>query len=177
MNKILTLPIKKVSENFFNGNIKPSELSKAALKLSSTLKPLNAYINLTNELANQQSSDSDDRQKTKKLKGILDGIPIAIKDNFCTAGQFTTCASLMLANFVPDYDATVYKRLKDAGAVLIGKTNLDQFAMGSGTVDSYFGPSKNLWGSNQIKNYILNDQEFELSNILDKNDNWYIAGD
>lgn len=76
----------------------------------------------------------------------MDGIPFAIKDNFCVTGTKTTCASTMLESFESPYDATVYKRLEQAGAILIGKANMDQFAMGSGTVDSLYGPSKNPWG-------------------------------
>lgn len=95
--------------------------------------------------------------------GPLDGIPIAIKDNFCVKDEPTTCASLMLSNFRPGYDATVYKRLKDSGAVLIGKTNLDQYAMGAGTIDSYYGPSKNPWG-------------LEALEKEGQNEDWHIAG-
>ena len=110
------------------------------------LKTLNAFITLTPEMALHQAKESAYRyQEEKKPLSPLDGVPIAIKDNFCTQDVRTTCASKMLENFVPPYSATVWQRLQKAGAILIGKTNLDQFGMGSGTVDSIFGPTKNIW--------------------------------
>lgn len=87
----------------------------------------------------------------------LDGIPIAIKDNFCVDETRTTCASKMLENFVAPYNATVWERLEKSGAVLMGKCNLDQFAMGSGTVDGIFGPAKNIWGYND------NEEDFYIA--------------
>lgn len=180
MNNVLTSPIKTVSQKIVSGELRPSELVKAALKLTTTVKLLNAFITVTSELAKQQSHESDERQKKNALLGPLDGIPIAVKDNFCIADQPTTCASLMLANFVPGYDATVYKKLKDSGAVLIGKTNLDQFAMGAGTVDSYYGPSKNLWGSEIMKNYVFDDyfhdEEMQYADVLSDENKWHISG-
>lgn len=92
------------------------------------------------------ANKSSERYKNKKPLSELDGIPIAIKDNFCVSNIRTTCASKMLENFFPTYNATVYERLEKAGAILMGKCNLDQFAMGSGTVDGIFGPTKNIWG-------------------------------
>ncbi|XP_014230142.1 glutamyl-tRNA(Gln) amidotransferase subunit A, mitochondrial [Trichogramma pretiosum] len=177
MNNLLTESIRTVGRKIASCEVKPSDLTKAALKLTTQLRPLNAFINVTHQLAKTQSQESDSRQDSKKLLGSLDGIPIAVKDNFCTAGQPTTCASLMLADFVPGYDATVYRKLREAGSILVGKTNLDQFAMGSGTVDSYYGPSKNLWGSELARNYILEDNshknEIENRPPLEE---WFIAG-
>ena len=77
-----------------------------------------------------------------------------MKDNFCTKGVPTTCASEMLRSFVPPYDASVVRRLKESGAIVIGKTNLDEFGMGSGTTESIFGPTRNIWGSQNIPHTI-----------------------
>lgn len=106
---------------------------------------MNAFISITSEEAKLQANQSNLRYATKKPLSDLDGIPIAVKDNFCTKNIRTTCASKMLENFIPPYNATVYQKLSDAGAILLGKTNLDQFAMGSGTVDSIYGPTRNIW--------------------------------
>lgn len=111
----------------------------------SEAEKLNAFITVTTEEAKLQAEKSNSRFSTNKPLSTLDGVPIAIKDNFCTKDIRTTCGSKMLENFIPTYNATIYQRLSDAGAVLLGKTNLDQFAMGSGTVDSIYGPTRNIW--------------------------------
>lgn len=175
MNKILSSSIKNVSQKIHNAELKPSELYNASLNLINNIKPLNAYINVTDKIGNDQSNESNKRQDDGKLLGELDGILIAIKDNFCVENVPTTCASLMLENFIPGYNATVYKKLRDNGAVLTGKTNLDEFAMGSGTVDSHFGPTKNIWGSKLLDNYTIEKSDLSTSNN-NCSENWHIAG-
>lgn len=177
MNKILFSSIKEVSNKISAGEIRSSEILKASRKLIDTIKPLNAYISITSKLANQESEEKDDKLENKATMSYLQGIPIAIKDNFCTEGHSTTCGSLMLANFVPGYDATVCSRLKSSGAILIGKTNLDQFAMGSGTVDSFFGPTKNIWGSEFMDYYCFEEREMpKRMGSSSREGDWYIAG-
>lgn len=105
--------------------------------LDSTLKDLkklneklNIFTTTTEEVAKRQALKSSERYKHGKKLSDLDGIPIAVKDNFCTKDVPTTCASKMLQNFIPTYNATVYDKLEKSGAVLVGKTNMDQYGMG-----------------------------------------------
>ena len=105
---------------------------------------LNAFIRVTEERA-LQAADAADRLIGRGEGGPLTGIPLAHKDIFCTEGVATTCASRMLADFVPPYDATVVARLAAAGTVCLGKTNMDEFAMGSSSETSWFGPTRNPW--------------------------------
>lgn len=106
---------------------------------------LNAFISIDKEKALNLAKSSDDlRQKSSQIKP-LEGIPMAHKDIFCTDSLATTCASKMLANFIAPYEATVVQKLKDAGSIMLGKTNMDEFAMGSTNENSYFGPVKNPW--------------------------------
>jgi aspartyl-tRNA(Asn)/glutamyl-tRNA(Gln) amidotransferase subunit A len=107
-------------------------------------KTLNAFITVTAEQALAQAAAADERL-AKGEATLLTGIPIAHKDIFCTAGIRTTCASRMLDNFVSPYDATIVERLRGAGAVTLGKTNMDEFAMGSSNETSFYGAVKNPW--------------------------------
>ncbi len=120
------------------------ELTKAHIKAMAAAKNLNAYITETPEIALKQAEESDKRRAGGKT-GALDGIPLAIKDLFCTEGVQTTAASHILEGFKPQYESTVTKKLFDDGAVMLGKANLDEFAMGSSTTTSYFGNTINPW--------------------------------
>jgi aspartyl-tRNA(Asn)/glutamyl-tRNA(Gln) amidotransferase subunit A len=110
---------------------------------------VHAYLTLTRELALEQADEADYRRQTGGATPLL-GIPLAIKDIICTKGVRTTCGSKILHNFVPPYDASVMERLKAAGAILLGKTNMDEFAMGSSTEHSAFGITHNPWDLNTI---------------------------
>lgn len=104
---------------------------------------LNAYITITDEIAIAEAEKSDHRRRQGGSLSPWDGIPIAIKDNICTKNILTTCGSGMLRNFVPPYNATAYRKLLERGIVPLGKTNMDEFAMGATTETSFFGPVKN----------------------------------
>jgi aspartyl-tRNA(Asn)/glutamyl-tRNA(Gln) amidotransferase subunit A len=119
-------------------------------RIAAVESDLHAYVLLTRDLARQQADEADRRFRSGEGVTVLTGIPIALKDNLCTAGIKTTCASKILEGFVPPYDATVVDRLRAAGAVFAGKTNMDEFAMGSSTENSAFGATKNPWGRDRI---------------------------
>ena len=109
-----------------------------------------SYITVCRESALACAAEVDELIAQGKLTGDLAGVPIAVKDNICTKGTLTTCASKMLSNFVPPYDATVISKINAEGMVILGKTNMDEFAMGSTTETSYFGSTLNPWGENRV---------------------------
>lgn len=111
---------------------------------------IDAYISLTRDKAYEAAQDVDKRLAQGEKLGDLAGIPMALKDNISTCGIKTTCASKMLENYIPPYDAQVYKKLKEAGAILIGKTNLDELAMGSSTENSAFKTTRNPWNIERV---------------------------
>ena len=113
-------------------------------------KKIDGYITLTKESAYKRAEILQEKLDNGEDIGALGGVPIAIKDNICTNGVKTTCASRMLEDFVPFYDATVVEKLENAGAIIVGKTNMDEFAMGSSTETSYFKKTKNPWNLERV---------------------------
>lgn len=154
MDKILSSSLRIASRLLQDNSITATDLTEACLRRAKEIEKYNAFITLTKNEAEHLSKESTQRYKNRKYLSDLDGITIAVKDNFCTANIKTTCASKMLEHFIPTYNATVYDKLIQAGAVIVGKCNLDQFAMGSGTVDSIYGPTKNVWGFKDDDFYI-----------------------
>ncbi len=133
------LTIKEASEKLSSGEITSLQLTKAVFSKIEQIEPkIGAYITLCKEIAIDMATKSDQRRRAGKVLSEIDGIPIAVKDLFLTKGVRTTAASNILDDFMPAYESTVTKKLWEAGAVLIGKTNLDQFAMGSSTETSSF---------------------------------------
>ncbi|KAL7987866.1 hypothetical protein Chor_006785 [Crotalus horridus] len=126
----------QISAALKKGHISSTELCQKCLSLIKTTKFLNAYITVTEDIAIKQAQASEERYRQGQPLGDLDGIPVAVKDNFSTAGIETTCASKMLKGYIPPYNATVVQKMLDQGAVLLGKTNLDEFAMGALGSDS-----------------------------------------
>jgi aspartyl-tRNA(Asn)/glutamyl-tRNA(Gln) amidotransferase subunit A len=134
-----------------NRKISSLELTEAVLDgIKKTEDRVRAYVTVTKEEAIKQAKAADERIKNNENFSPLTGIPIAIKDNMCTRGMLTTCSSKILANYIPPYDATVVTKLKEAGAVIIGKTNMDEFAMGSSTENSGMHPTHNPWDTKAV---------------------------
>ena len=150
MNDIIKLNLSQTRDALKAKKISAMELTKAYSDAVQTHNPeLNAFITLTPEQALANATASDKKIAEGKA-GTLEGIPLAIKDLFCTNEVRTTAASKILEHFVPQYESSVTAKLWEAGAVMIGKTNLDEFAMGSSNMTSYFGNVVNPWGKNLV---------------------------
>ncbi|MCH8174558.1 MAG: Asp-tRNA(Asn)/Glu-tRNA(Gln) amidotransferase subunit GatA [Proteobacteria bacterium] len=142
--------VAELSVALASGDISSVELTQAYLNRIAELNTeLNAFITVCDESALDQARAADAARANGEAGALL-GIPMAHKDIFCTQGISTTCGSRMLQNFVSPYDATVVKRFKAAGAVTLGKTNMDEFAMGSSNENSFFGPVRNPWDTNRV---------------------------
>lgn len=129
-----------------SGGMTAVELTKSCLDyIHRHDEKYGAFLDVADEAALQQAESVDRRRKSGERLGALAGLPVAIKDVLCTRGWKTTCASRMLEQFVPPYDSTVVAKLKAADAVLVGKTNMDEFAMGGSTENSAFQPTRNPW--------------------------------
>ncbi len=151
MTDLTGLTLADARNALLEKRVSSTELTGALLKAIEAARPLNAFVTQTPERALAMAAESDARLARGEARS-LEGLPLAIKDLFCTKGVRTTAGSHILENFVPPYESTVTQNLWDAGAVLLGKTNMDEFAMGSSNETSFFGPVANPWraeGSNQ----------------------------
>lgn len=147
---LTSLKAWELREKLISKEVSSVEIVKAHLdKIEKTDKDINAFISL-NENAIKDAEDIDKRLSNGEELGELAGIPIAIKDNIVTKNLRTTCGSKMLENFIPPYDAHVVDRIRQDGAIIIGKTNLDEFGLGATTESSYYGPSKNPLNTNLV---------------------------
>ena len=149
--ELYNLTIHELSEKLRKKELTSSELTEVFLKRIDAVEiKIKAYITIAKEDAARQAKEADKRLASGRDITPLTGVPISVKDIFCTQGMLTTCASKILNNFVPPYDATVIKKLKDAGAVILGKNNMDEFAMGSSTENSAFVVTKNPWDTERV---------------------------
>ncbi|MDE0282296.1 MAG: amidase, partial [Gammaproteobacteria bacterium] len=141
--------IRDLARSMARGEYSSTELTRHFLSRMADAGDLNAFITVTGDQALEQAAEADRRIRSGSA-GPLTGIPMVHKDIFCTAGVPTTCGSKMLADFVSPYDATVVRRLAEAGMVSMGKTNMDEFAMGSSNESSHFGAVKNPWETSRV---------------------------
>ncbi len=148
--ELYELTIHELHEKLKKGEVSSVEATQACLdRIGAVEEKVHAFITVTPEEALKGAAEADQRIASGDMD-ILTGIPIALKDIYLTKGILTTCASKILANFIPPYDATSWLKLKERGAVLLGKLNQDEFAMGSSTESSHFGPTRNPWDLERI---------------------------
>jgi aspartyl-tRNA(Asn)/glutamyl-tRNA(Gln) amidotransferase subunit A len=145
MAELTQMTIAGAGEALAAGECSARELAQAHLDAMAAARELNAFTAETPDKALKMADASDARRAQGAALGPLDGIPLAVKDLFCTEGVLSTAGSHILDGFTPTYESTVTRNLWDAGAVLLGKTNMDEFAMGSANVTSYYGPCINPW--------------------------------
>ena len=144
MAALTDLTLAQARDGLAAGEFSSVELTEAHIAATEAVRDLNCYILETPDAARGMAQAADER-RSQGEGGTLNGLPIAIKDLFCTTGVQATAGSRILEGYVPQYESTVTRQLWDAGAVMLGKTNLDEFAMGSSNMTSYFGPVLNPW--------------------------------
>jgi len=142
---LTNLTIAEARDGLAKGDFSSVELTEAHIAAGEANRDLFVYVTETPEIAREAAAASDARRKAGDAAGSMDGIPIAMKDLFCTEGVQTTASSHILEGFVPTYESTVSANLRGQGAVMLGKSNMDEFAMGSATISSYYGNTLNPW--------------------------------
>ena len=150
MSDVAALTLTELAAHIARGDLSAFDATQACLdRIRLDDGRLHAFHTVATDQALERAGALDKARAAGDIAGVLHGVPIAIKDNMCTRGIETTASSRILEGFVPPYDATVVERLEAAGAVVIGKTNLDEFAMGSSTENSAFGASRNPWATDR----------------------------
>ena len=148
---LMSLTAVQLGAKIKSGEVKVVEAVEAAFSQIARVEgDVNAYVTTNKEEALKRAELVQELIDKGELNGPLAGVPVAIKDNMCTKGTLTTCSSKILGNFVPTYSSEAVINLEKAGAVIIGKTNMDEFAMGSTTETSFFGPTKNPWNIGHV---------------------------
>lgn len=150
-HEITSLSAVELGKKIRAGEISSVEATRAYLNRMKLLEPaLHCYITADAENALKQAEEADRRIAAGETDSPFAGVPIAVKDNMCISGMLTTCASHILDNFVPTFTATAVEQLQKDGAVILGRTNMDEFAMGSTTETSWFGPTRNPWDTTRV---------------------------
>lgn len=148
---LLDLTAVELAGQIKSGKTTAVEAMEAVIaNIDSKEEELNCYVTFDREAALSAAKEAQKKIEAGELTGPLAGVPIAIKDNMCTEGVLTTCSSKILGNFIPQFSSETVKRIEEAGAVVIGKTNMDEFAMGSTTETSAYGPTKNPWNTEHV---------------------------
>ena len=148
---LLDLTAVELAGQIKSGKTTAVEAMEAVIaNIDSKEEELNCYVTFDREAALSAAKEAQKKIEAGELTGPLAGVPIAIKDNICTEGVLTTCSSKILGNFIPQFSSEAVKRIEEAGAVVIGKTNMDEFAMGSTTETSAYGPTKNPWNTEHV---------------------------
>lgn len=151
MDKLYSLSATRMKELLEKKEVSSLEITKSVIdRIEKTDKDINAYISYNFEQALEMAKNADEKIAKGNSNGLMNGIPVAVKDNMCVKGTRTTCASKMLENFVAPYNATVVDKLIDNGAVIIGKTTMDEFAMGSSGENSALAVARNPWNTNHV---------------------------
>lgn len=150
--RLLAYTAVELGKKIKAGEVTAEEAVRAVLEsVEAKEESIHSFVTVDKERALAQAREVQKKINDGMLTGPLAGVPMAVKDNMCTKGVRTTCASKMLDNFIPGYTAQAVCNLEEAGAVIIGKTNMDEFAMGSTTETSFYGVTKNPWNTAHVR--------------------------